>query len=77
MQSLANTILAIVSRRPGISTTDLAFAIYGRREQPLVNGECLHLVNCGKLVRAPGDAGVLENYISRQSPNISAVQDQE
>lgn len=67
MQSLANTILAIVTRRPGISTADLAFAIYGRREQPLVNGECLLLASCGKLIRSLGDAGVLENYIPSQA----------
>ena len=73
MQKLSDTILAIVARRPGISTVDLAFAIYGRREQPLVNGECLLLESCGKLIRSAGDAGVIKNYVFTKRPKKRTV----
>lgn len=53
MQNLGQTIIAIMSRRPGISDTELAFAIHGRNVQRLVNGECRYLVRAGKLVRQP------------------------
>jgi len=77
MQTLADAILAIVARRLGISTAELAFAIYGRREQQLVNGECLHLANCGKLVREVRNDGVLGNYLPGAVPSTANVQDQE
>ena len=69
MQSIAETIIAIVSRRKGISDADLAFAIYGRREQQLVNGECNHLANTGRLSRRVGLDGILGNYPADGSSN--------
>jgi hypothetical protein len=51
MLSLGDTILFIVERRPGLSDDDLAEAIYGRREQQLVNSECRYLETCGRIER--------------------------
>jgi hypothetical protein len=62
MQTLSDSICAIVSRRPGISDADLAFAIYGRREQQLVNGECNHLASGGRLERRPRPDRIIGNY---------------
>ncbi len=62
MQPLAETIIAVVSRRVGISDSDLAFAIYGRRVQQLVNGECNHLANGRRIERHPRPDGVIGNY---------------
>jgi hypothetical protein len=67
MQTLAETILAIVGRRPGISEADLAFAIYGRREQQLVNGECRYLVQQRRLERRRGPTGVFGNFKTKAS----------
>lgn len=69
MQSLADTITAIVHRRPGITTAELAYAIYGRHEQPMINGECLHMANGRRLIRVPGDDGVLRNFLPDQNSN--------
>lgn len=51
MQGLGGTIQFIVERRPGISDDDLAEAIYGRRQQQLVNSECRYLAECGRIER--------------------------
>jgi hypothetical protein len=62
MQTLSETILAIVPRRPGIADPELAFAIYGRRQQQLVNGECRHLASAGRVVRRVRPDGIIGNY---------------
>ena len=66
MQTLADTITAVVHRRPGITTADLAYAIYGRRQQPLINGECLYMAATGRLIRLPGVDGILRNFLSSE-----------
>jgi len=63
MQRLSDTIIAIVSRRAGISDRDLANAIYGRMEQQLVNGECRLLANTGRVVRRQRADGVIGNFL--------------
>ena len=62
MQTLADTILAIVSRRAGISDVELASAIHGRPIQQLVNGECRMLARQGRLDRRPGPMGIIGNH---------------
>ncbi|MCY1309058.1 hypothetical protein D9M68_354210 [compost metagenome] len=62
MQSLGQTIRFIIERRPGLSDCELAFAIYGKRTQQLVNGECRQLESCGTLTRRKRLDGLVGNY---------------
>ncbi len=67
--TLGQTIAFVVKRRPGISDRDLAHAIYGKRSQPLVNGECRHLRNHGQLIRRERSDGIIGNYLPTQTSN--------
>jgi hypothetical protein len=59
MPILADAILVIIEKRPMISARELAEAIYGGRAyQQLVNGECLYLMNWGKIERAVRPDGI-------------------
>jgi len=64
MQTLSETILAIVSRRAGISDSDLAFAIHGRSEPELVDAECRLLAAANQLERRARQDGVIGNYLT-------------
>jgi hypothetical protein len=71
MQQLAQTIIAVVGRQPGISDCNLAVATHGRRVQQLVNGECRHLANGGKLIRRKRHDGIIGNYLLAPKPSRS------
>jgi len=62
MHTLSDTILFIVSRRPGVTDVDLSLAIYGRPVQQLVNGDCRYLDGLGKLERRVGECGLIGNH---------------
>lgn len=62
MQSLGQTIRFIIERRPGLSDCELAFAIYGKRTQQLVNGECRQLQSSGTLTRRKRLDGLVGNF---------------
>lgn len=64
--SLGKAIQFIVDRRAGVSDCDLAFAIYGKPIQQIVNGECRHLASTGKLVRRKRPDGIIGNYLPSQ-----------
>ena len=49
-----DVIRYIATRRPGITARELAEAIHGRPVQPLVNGDCVLLVNRRVLERKKG-----------------------
>jgi len=65
--SLGEAILFIIERRPGIDDDELAFAIYGRRQQQLVNSECRYLVVCGRLERRQNGPRI-GNFLASGSP---------
>lgn len=72
--SLANTIIEIIRRRPGISDRELSESIFGKRERAQqINGECRHLVNLGRLERRKVDCESIGNYLVRQAPVLTVV----
>lgn len=58
---LADVLAYIIQRGPGRTARELAEAVYGRAEQPLVNEECQRLFRAGKVERR-GNGGQPDPY---------------
>jgi hypothetical protein len=67
--TIAEDILAEVRRKPGLTESDLAAIIFGRKNayQQRVNQDCRMLVAQGKLVRE-GKGGVADPFTYRFPP---------
>lgn len=63
--SLADVIDFLVNRRPGLSESDIARAVYGEPDyRPEIEQTCNRLVSAGTIDRRPGANGV-HTYFTR------------
>ncbi len=70
LPTIADVIKFIVSHRPGLSESELSFAMFGERVQQRVNSDCRLLAGRG-LIERRGSGGPSDPY--RYFPTAFAV----